>query len=69
MAIQNTLVDIKLQIRVEDTSTGETKVKNLNFTRIKCAATSDELYGGECDRRAAVASAVGHPHGGDRRSG
>ena len=22
-----------------------------------------------CDRRAAVASAVGHPHGGDRRSG
>ena len=34
MAIQNKLVDIKLQIRVEDTSTGETKVKNLNFTRI-----------------------------------
>ena len=44
MAIQNKLVDIKLQIRVEDTSTGETKVKNLNFTRIKCAATNDELY-------------------------
>ena len=42
MAIQNTLVDIKPQIRVEDTSTGE--MKNLNFTRIKCAATSDELY-------------------------
>ena len=62
MAIQNKLVDIKLQIRVEDTSTGETKVKNLNFTRIKCAATND-------DRRATVASAVGHPHGGDRRSG
>ena len=44
MAIQNKLVDIKLQIRVEDTSTGEMKVKNLNFTRIKCAATNDELY-------------------------
>lgn len=44
MAIQNKLVDMKLQIRVEDTSTGETKVKNLNFTRIKCAATNDELY-------------------------
>lgn len=44
MAIQNKLVDLKLQIRVEDTSTGETKVKNLNFTRIKCAATNDELY-------------------------
>ena len=44
MAIQNKLVDIKLQIRVEDTSTGETKVKNLNFTRIKCAAANDELY-------------------------
>ena len=44
MAIQNTLVDIKPQIRVEDTSTRETKVKNLNFTRIKCAATNDELY-------------------------
>lgn len=42
MAIQNKLVDMKLQIRVEDTSTGETKVKNLNFTRIKCAATNDE---------------------------
>lgn len=42
MAIQNTLVDIKPQIRVEDTSTGE--MKNLNFTRIKCAATNDELY-------------------------
>ena len=40
MAIQNKLVDIKLQIRVEDTSTGETKVKNLNFTRIKCAAAN-----------------------------
>ena len=38
MAIQNKLVDMKLQIRVEDTSAGETKVKNLNFTRIKCAA-------------------------------
>lgn len=44
MVIQNKLVDIKLQIRVEDTSTGEMKVKNLNFTRIKCAATNDELY-------------------------
>ena len=44
MAIQNKLVDMKLQIRVEDTSTGEMKVKNLNFTRIKCAATNDELY-------------------------
>ena len=33
MAIQNKLVDMKLQIRVEDTSTEETKVKNLNFTR------------------------------------
>ena len=42
MAIQNKLVDIKPQIRVEDTSTGE--LKNLNFTRIKYAATSDELY-------------------------
>ena len=40
MAIQNKLVDMKLQIRVEDTSTGEMKVKNLNFTRIKCAATN-----------------------------
>ena len=44
MAIKNTLVDMKLQIRVEDTSTGETKVKNLNFTRIKCAATNSELH-------------------------
>ena len=44
MAIQNKLVDMKLQIRVEDTSTGETKVNNLNFTRNKCAATNDELY-------------------------
>ena len=35
MSIQNKLVDMKLRIRVEDTSTGETKVKNLNFTRIK----------------------------------
>ena len=40
MAIQNKLVDMKLQIRVEDTSTGEMKVKNLNFTRIKCAAAN-----------------------------
>ncbi len=31
MAIQNKLVDMKLQIRVEDTSTGETKVKNLKL--------------------------------------
>ena len=43
MAIQNKLVDIKLQIRVEDTSTGETKGQTLHFTRIKCAATNDEL--------------------------
>ena len=63
MAIQNKLVDIKPQIRVEDTSTGE--LKNLNFTRIKCAATSDELYAAAN----AIAAAVGHPHGGDRRSG
>lgn len=58
MAIQNKLVDMKLQIRVEDTSTGEMKVKNLNFTRIKCAATNDELYAATNDELYAAANAI-----------
>ena len=46
MATEKTLKGIKLQIRVENgsTSSGTTKLKNLNFNKIKLTATDDQLY-------------------------
>ncbi len=43
MATKKNLVDVKLQVRVEDTSSGTMKVKNLSFSKIKMTATDDEL--------------------------
>ena len=37
-------IDMKLQVRVEDVSSGTSKVKNLSFSKIKVSATADELY-------------------------
>ncbi len=43
MATKKNLVDVKLQVRVEDTSSGTMKVKNLSFSKIKMTATDEEL--------------------------
>lgn len=44
MATTSKTIDMKLQVRVEDASSGTSKVKNLNFSKIKVSATADELY-------------------------
>lgn len=44
MSTTSKTIDMKLQVRVEDASSGTSKVKNLNFSKIKVSATSDELY-------------------------
>ena len=44
MATTSKTIDMKLQVRVEDASSGTSKVKNLNFSKIKVSATTDELY-------------------------
>lgn len=46
MATAKNIKGIKLQVRVENgsTSSGTTKLKNLNFNKIKLTATDDELY-------------------------
>lgn len=43
MATIKKLSDVKLQVRVEDDSSGSTKVKNLSFSKIKMTATDEEL--------------------------
>ena len=35
MATTSKTIDMKLQVRVEDASSGTSKVKNLNFSKIK----------------------------------
>ena len=44
MATTSKTIDMKLQVRVEDASSGTSKVKNLSFSKIKVSATADELY-------------------------
>ena len=44
MATTSKTIDMKLQVRVEDASSGTSKVKNLNFSKIKVSATADALY-------------------------
>ena len=44
MATTSKTIDMKLQVRVEDASSGTSKVKNLSFSKIKVSATTDELY-------------------------
>ncbi len=43
MATKKNLVDLKLQVQVEDDSSGSTKLKNLSYTKIKLNATDEEL--------------------------
>ena len=40
MATTSKTIDMKLQVRVEDASSGTSKVKNLNFSKIKVSATA-----------------------------
>lgn len=44
MSTTSKTIDMKLQVRVEDASSGTSKVKNLNFSKIKVSVTADELY-------------------------
>lgn len=46
MSISKAIQDVKLQVRVEDgtNASGSTKVKNLNFNKIKTSATDEELF-------------------------
>lgn len=44
MSTTSKTIDMKLQVRVEDASSGTSKVKNLNLNKIKVSATADELY-------------------------
>ena len=39
MSTTSKTIDMKLQVRVEDASSGTSKVKNLNFSKIKVSAT------------------------------
>lgn len=43
MATKMKMVDLKLQIRVEDESSGSMKIKNVNLTKVKFSATNEEL--------------------------
>ena len=43
MATKKNLVNVKLQVQVEDDSTGSTKLKNLSFSKIKLSVTDEEL--------------------------
>ncbi len=43
MATKKNLVDLKLQVQVEDDSSGTTKLKNLSYTKIKLTASDEEL--------------------------
>ena len=43
MATKKNLVNVKLQVQVEDDSTGRTKLKNLSFSKIKLSVTDEEL--------------------------
>lgn len=68
MSATTKTIDMKLQVRVEDASSGTSKVKNLNFSKIKVSATSDELVcRRKCDRIAPVSPAFGPSHGSDQR--
>lgn len=46
MSISKAMKNLKLQVRLEDgnTTSGSTKYKNLNLTKIKLTATDDQLY-------------------------
>ncbi len=43
MATKKHVIDVKLQVRVEDDSSGSTKIKNVNLTKVKFTATDEEL--------------------------
>ncbi len=43
MATKKNLVDLKLQVQVEDESSGTLKTKNLSYTKIKLTASDEEL--------------------------
>ncbi len=43
MTAKKKLIDVKLQVRVEDESSGTSKIKNMSFSKIKLAATDEEL--------------------------
>ena len=43
MATKKNLVNVKLQVQVEDDSTGSTKLKNLSFSKIKLSVTDEDL--------------------------
>ncbi len=43
MATKKNLVDVKLQVRVEDESSGSVKIKNVNLSKVKFSATDEEL--------------------------
>ncbi len=43
MATKKNVVDVKLQLRVEDESSGSMKIKNLNFNKVKFSVTDEEL--------------------------
>ncbi len=43
MSTSKKISEVKLLVRVEDDSSGTTKVKNLSYSKIKLAATDEEL--------------------------
>ncbi len=43
MSVSRKLVSLKLQVRVEDLSSGKAEIKNVNVSRIKLTATDAQL--------------------------
>ncbi len=43
MAAKKTVIDMKLQVRVEDESSGTLKYKNVSFSKVNFAATDEQL--------------------------